>query len=91
MMRRKDSVLLIMISWTVLSFLASHFTFVPSTLWLAIPAATDPVFLLAFLLQPPLETSFTLALSWQNIFTFLVRIVLFPSLSTAFHDAPFSL
>ena len=62
----------------------------PSTLWLAIPAATDPVFLLAFLFQPPLETFLLLLFLGKNILTFLVCIVLFSSFSTAFHDAHFS-
>ena len=61
-----------------------------NTLWLSIPAATDPVFLLAFLLQPPLETFSTIVLSQQKYSTFLARIVLFPSYAKAFHDAPFS-
>ena len=38
----------------------------PNTLWLAVPAATDLVFLLTLLRQPRLETSFNLALSWQK-------------------------
>ena len=62
----------------------------PSSLWLAIPAATDPVFLLAFLLQPHLETLLLLLFLVKNIPTFLVRTVLFPSFPKAFHDAPFS-
>ena len=62
-----------------------------STLWLAIPAATDPVHLRAFLLQLVLETFSLLLFLGKHILTFLVRVVLFPSFSTALHDAPFSL
>ena len=54
-----------------------------------IPAATDPVFLLAFLLRPPVETFLLLLFLGKNIPTFLARVVLFPSFSKVFHDAPF--
>ena len=63
--------------------------FAPSTLWLAIPAATDPVFLLAFLLRPPLETFLHSLFLGKYVPTFLARIVLFQSFSKVFHDAPF--
>ena len=56
-----------------------------------IPAATDPVFLLAFLLRPPVETFLLLLFLGKNIPTFLARVVLFPSFSKVFHDAPFFL
>ena len=59
----------------------------PSILWLAIPAATDLVFLPAFLLQPALETSLLCFFLSENIPTFQVRSVLFPSYPKAFHDA----
>ena len=62
----------------------------PSTLWLTMPAATDPVFLLAFLLQPTLATFPLWFFLGKKIPKFLERIVLFPSFSKAFHDTPFS-
>ena len=54
-----------------------------STPWLAIPAVTGPVFLLAFLFQLPLETFLLLIFLGNNIPTSLVRIV-------RFQYAPFS-
>ena len=50
----------------------------PSTLWLAIPAATDLEFLPAFLLQPALGTSLLHLFLGKSIPTLLARIVLFP-------------
>ena len=53
----------------------------PSILWLAIPAATDPVFLLAFLLRPALETFLLCFLSWTKYshiygsFTIILQIL----------------
>ena len=64
------------------------FTLLPSTLWLAIPAATDPVFLPVLLLQPALGTSLLYFFLGRSIPTFLVCTVLFPSFSKAFHGAP---
>ena len=68
----------------------SSFTLAPNTLSLVIPPATDPVFLRAFLFQPTLETCLLLLCLDKRFLTFLVRTVLFPSFSKAFHDAPFS-
>ena len=62
----------------------------PSTLWLAIPAATDPIFLLAFLFQPPLET-FLLLLLLGKIFPHFSYVLFFSHhFSKASHDALFS-
>ena len=60
---------------------------VPSTLWLAIPVATGPVFQLAFLFQLPLETSSLLIVRGDNVPTALVCKVLLPSFSRTFCDA----
>ena len=54
----------------------------PSTFWLAIPAATDPVFLPAFLLQLALGTSLLYLFLGKSIPTFLARVVFF------FHHLP---
>ena len=62
----------------------------PSTLWLAIHAATGIVFLLAFLSRHPLEASLLLIFRGSNIPTSLVCTTLFPTFSITFHDAPFS-
>ena len=61
---------------------------VPGTLWLAIPAAIDLVFMPAFLRQPAPETSSPTIFYKRNAPTSHADMVLSPTFSTFFHDTP---
>ena len=67
-----------------------HFHLLKVFLWLTIPAATDPVFLLCLSLELPLETFSLLLFLGTNVPTFLVCTGLFAAFSITFQDTPSS-